>query len=114
MFKVEDAALEQPRCEAFEISPTGPLLGGRMAALTGPAGEIENRILAKTQLEKRDLEQLGNYVRGGRRPLRFQPRNWAVSSGTDDLGQYLELKFELDSGSYATTLLREISKNDIY
>jgi tRNA pseudouridine13 synthase len=113
MFKVEDEALEQPRCEAFEISPTGPLPGGRMAALTGPAGEIENRILAKTQFEKRDLEQLGNYVRGGRRPLRYQPRNWAVSSGTDNLGQYLELKFELDSGSYATTLLREISKTDI-
>jgi tRNA pseudouridine13 synthase len=113
MFKVEDTAIEQPRCEAFEISPTGPLVGGRMAALTGEAGEIENRILAKTQLEQRDLEQLGNYVRGGRRPLRFGPRNWAVSSGTDGLGQYLELKFELDAGSYATTLLREISKNDI-
>jgi tRNA pseudouridine13 synthase len=113
MFKVEDAAIEQPRCEAFEISPTGPLIGERMAALTGEAGEIENSILAKTQLEKRDLEQLGNYVRGGRRPLRFGPRNWAVSSGTDDFGQYLELKFELDAGSYATALLREISKNDI-
>ena len=113
MFKVEDAAVEQPRCEAFEISPTGPLPGGRMAALTGPAGEIENRILAQTQLNERDLEQLENYVRGGRRPLRFGPRNWAVSSGTDDLGKYLELKFELDSGSYATTLLREIAKNDI-
>jgi tRNA pseudouridine13 synthase len=113
MFKVEDAAVEQPRCEAFEISPTGPLLGRRLAALTGPAGEIENTILAKTQLNERDLEQLENYARGGRRPLRFQPRNWAVSSGTDDLGQYLELKFELDSGSYATTLLREIAKNDI-
>jgi tRNA pseudouridine13 synthase len=113
MFKVEDAAVEQPRCEAFEISPTGPLHGERMAALTGPAGEIENKILAKTQLNERDLEQLGNYVRGSRRPLRFQPRNWAVLSGTDDLGQYLELKFELVSGSYATTLLREISKKDI-
>jgi tRNA pseudouridine13 synthase len=113
MFKVEDEAAEQPRCEAFEISPTGPLIGGRMAALTGKAGEIENRIIAKAQLSERDLEQLGNYVRGGRRPLRFGPRNWAVSSGTDNLGQYLELKFELDSGSYATTLLREISKNDI-
>jgi tRNA(Glu) U13 pseudouridine synthase TruD len=64
-------------------------------------------------LNERDLEQLGNYVRGSRRPLRFQPRNWAVLSGTDDLGQYLELKFELVSGSYATTLLREISKKDI-
>jgi len=113
MFKVEDAAVEQPRCEAFEISPTGPLIGGRMAALTGPAGEIENRILAKIQLEKKDLEQLGNYVRGGRRPLRFQPWNWAVSSGRDYLGEFIELRFEIDSGCYATTVLREITKTDI-
>ena len=113
MFKVEDAAAEQPRCEAFEISPTGPLVGGRMAALTGQAGDIENKIIAKAGLETRDLEQLENYVRGGRRPLRFGPRNWAVAAGDDGLGQYLELKFELDSGSYATALLREIAKKDI-
>jgi tRNA pseudouridine13 synthase len=113
MFKVEDAAIEQPRCAAFEISPTGALIGERMAALTGEAEEIENRILEKAQLNERDLEQLGNFVRGGRRPLRYQPRNWAVSSGTDNNGEYLELKFELDAGSYATTLLREITKKDI-
>jgi len=113
MFIVADAAVEQPRCEAFEISPTGPLLGPRMPELTGPAGDMETKILAKTQLNERDLEQLGNFVPGGRRPLRFQPRNWAVSTGTDNLGQYLQLKFDLDPGSYATTLLREISKNEI-
>ena len=113
MFKVEDAAAEQPRCDAFEISPTGPLLGGRMAQLTDAAGEIENAIIAKTQLNERDLEQLENYARGGRRPLRFQPQNWSVASGKDELGNYLELKFDLDSGSYATTLLREITKTDI-
>jgi tRNA pseudouridine13 synthase len=113
MFKVEDAAVEQPRCDAFEISPTGPLIGGRMAQLTDAAGEIENAIIAKAQLNDRDLEQLENYARGGRRPLRIQPRNYAVATGTDDLGEYLELKFELDSGSYATTLLREICKTEI-
>jgi tRNA pseudouridine13 synthase len=113
MFKVEDAAAEQPRCDAFEISPTGPLLGGRMAQLTGAAGEIENAILAKTQLNERDLEQLENYARGGRRPLRFAPQNYGVATGKDDLGDYLALKFELDSGSYATTLLREITKTEI-
>jgi tRNA pseudouridine13 synthase len=113
MFKVEDAAVEQPRCDAFEISPTGPLLGGRMAQLNGPAGEIENAILAKSPLNDRDLEQLENYARGGRRPLRFQPQNWSVSSGKDELGNYLELKFALDSGCYATTVLREITKTEI-
>jgi tRNA pseudouridine13 synthase len=113
MFRVEDAAVEQPRCDAFEISPTGPLPGGRMAELTGPAGEIENAVLAKAHLNDRDMSQLGNYARGGRRPLRFAPRNCNVESRKDDLGEYLELKFDLDSGSYATTLLREISKTEI-
>ena len=74
---------------------------------------VENAILTKTQLNDRDLEQLENYARGGRRPLRFQPQNWSVATGKDELGNYLQLKFELDSGSYATTLLREITKTDI-
>ncbi|MHC4836225.1 MAG: tRNA pseudouridine(13) synthase TruD, partial [Planctomycetota bacterium] len=46
---VEDAAVEQPRCDAFEISPTGPLIGNRMKSLTGPAGEIENPLLDAVQ-----------------------------------------------------------------
>ena len=44
-FHVEQPEVEQPRCDRFEISPTGPLLGRRTTQLTGPAGEIENPIL---------------------------------------------------------------------
>ncbi|MBN2212105.1 MAG: tRNA pseudouridine(13) synthase TruD, partial [Sedimentisphaerales bacterium] len=113
-FRVEDAAVEQPRCDRFEISPTGPLYGYRMSETVGPAGEIENPILEATGLTKRDFRQMGYYkVRGGRRPLRFQPRNHAVSHGSDDAGPYLEIRFELDSGCYATTVLREIMKKDV-
>jgi len=110
-FRVEDAGAEQPRCDAFEISPTGPLFGLRMTRLTGPAGEIENVILKDEGIEGDDWR--GTWYskpRGGRRPLRFQPRNWTVASGLDDAGEYLELSFELDSGCYATTLLREVTK----
>ncbi len=113
-FRVEDADLEQPRCDRFEISPTGPLYGFRMMEVVGPAGDIENPILATTGLTKRDFRQMGYYkVRGGRRPLRFQPLNHAVSHGCDDAGPYLEIRFELDSGCYATTVLREIMKKDV-
>ena len=42
--------------------------------------------------------------------MRFQPRNVKVADGSDELGEYLELRFELDSGCYATSLLREITK----
>ncbi len=113
-FRVEDASAEQSRCERFEISPTGPLLGQRTARLEGPAGQIENPILEAEGLGEDQLRQMKRLgARGGRRPLRFQPREGAVATGTDDLGPYLELRFELDPGCYATTLLTEITKNPV-
>ncbi len=113
-FKVEQPDVEQPRCQTFEISPTGPLLGMRTARLTDAAGEIENPILDREILTEDDLRRIKNFgARGGRRALRFQPRDVHISSGTDIRGDYLELAFELDSGCYATTLLREITKTDI-
>lgn len=111
-FRVEQPETEQPRCERFEISPTGPLLGQRMTRLTGPAGDIENPILEAEGLSESEsghMKRLG--ARGGRRPLRFQPQNAGVAAGQDDLGAYLELRFELDAGCYATTLISEITKD---
>jgi len=111
-FRVEQPEVEQPRCERFEISPTGPLIGQRTTRLTGPAGEIENPILEAESLgqsESGHMKRLG--ARGGRRPLRFQPRNAGLKSGLDDLGPYLELRFELDAGCYATTLISENTKD---
>jgi tRNA pseudouridine13 synthase len=111
-FRVEQPEVEQPRCDRFEISPTGPLLGGRTTKLTGPAGAIENPILDAENLNENDFRQMKHLgARGGRRPLRFQPRNASVTSGQDDLGPYLEFRFELDAGCYATTLLTEITKD---
>ncbi|MCX5643810.1 MAG: tRNA pseudouridine(13) synthase TruD [Phycisphaerae bacterium] len=113
-FHVEQPEVEQPRCDRFEISPTGPLLGGRTTKLTGPAGEIENPILDGENLNDDDFRQMKHLgARGGRRPLRFQPRNASMTSGKDDWGEYLEFRFELDSGCYATTLIAEITKDRI-
>jgi tRNA pseudouridine13 synthase len=110
-FRVEQPEVEQPRCDGFEISPTGPLLGERLTRLTGAAGEIENPILDGENLSDMDMRQMKHFgSRGGRRPLRFQPRSIAVAPGEDNLGPYLELAFELDSGCYATALLAELTK----
>ncbi|UCD49967.1 MAG: tRNA pseudouridine(13) synthase TruD [Phycisphaerales bacterium] len=111
-FQVEDPAVEQPRCDRFEISPTGPLFGQRTKRLTGPAGDIENPILEIEELGEgqfRQMKRLG--ARGGRRPLRVQPKNTHAAPGEDESGPYLELTFELPPGSYATTLVTEITKN---
>ncbi len=112
-FTVEDAALEQPRCDAFEISPTGPLLGHRMYKLAGPAGAIENPILDAAGLTDDHLTTMQHFGgRGGRRTLRFQPRNAVISTPADARGPCLQLQFELDPGCYATGVIREITKSD--
>ncbi|MBC8379471.1 MAG: tRNA pseudouridine(13) synthase TruD [Planctomycetes bacterium] len=112
-FRVEDVEAEQPRCEAFDISPTGPLFGKRMTKLIGPAGDIENSILDPVELTDEDYTRLKRYGgTGGRRPLRFEPKNTDITTGTDDHGDFLQLRFELPSGCYATVLLREITKQD--
>ena len=112
-FQVRDAKLEQPRCDCFAISPTGPLLGKRTTRLTGPAGVIENPILDQEGLDEQIFKRMKTYgASGGRRPLRFQPRYTSVSMGSDQIGPYLHIRFELDPGCYATTVLAEIMKND--
>lgn len=112
VFKVEDAAVEQPRCDAFEISPTGPLFGHRMTAPEGEAGRMERELLeAEGLVDCEWLEDNKRRTPGGRRPLRFKPHDAAVSAGTDRAGDYIELSFFLESGCYATTVLREITKS---
>ena len=111
-FCVEDAAAEQLRCKAFDISPTGPLIGTRMKSLTGPAGEIENPLLDNVALTEDDHKRLKKFGGvGGRRPLRFKPEQIKIAPGADEHGDYLELHFNLPSGCYATVLLHEITKS---
>ena len=46
VFRVEDVTAEQPRCDAFEISPTGPLIGYRMTDPESEALQIEQAVFA--------------------------------------------------------------------
>ncbi len=109
LFLVEDAAAEQPRCDAFEISPSGPLFGRKMKAAQGEPGQSEARALAESGLT---LERLAEHrhVQGARRPLRFRPQDCRADQGTDARGPHVRISFALDSGCYATTVLREICK----
>ncbi len=112
VFRVEDVAKEQPRCDAFEISPTGPLFGYRMSEPQGEAGDIEARVMAAETLTPENWRQGADRhkIKGARRPLRFQPQDVSIGVGRDDDGEYLQLLFYLESGCYATALLREICK----
>ena len=110
-FAVENASVEQSRCDAFEISPTGSLFGSRASRTTGMPGEIEDAIL---DAGNRGILDIGNTLKvnvtGARRPLRFNPDISALFTGEDSDGLYLQIDVSLPSGCYATTLLREIIK----
>ena len=107
VFEVLDAGVEQPRADALEISPSGPLYGSRMTEPTGEPGAREAQLLQEYELTPRSLAQGPLRVRGARRGLRFQPKDARIELGADERGTYLELHFVLPKGCYATALLRE-------
>jgi tRNA pseudouridine13 synthase len=108
VFHVEDAAVEQPRCDRFEISPTAPLFGTRMPRATGKTGEAEEAVLEAEGIE---LEQFaiakGLVCRGERRPARIPLQDIDVEEVENN---DLLFQFMLPRGCYATVVLREILK----
>ena len=113
-FRVADAAAEQPRCDRFEISPTGPLLGYRTdLPEAGEPLRIEREVIAASGLAPGDFRspRLGK-VRGARRPLRVRPEDVDLAAGVDEHGPHVTVAFTLPAGSFATVFLRELMKND--
>ena len=113
VFLVTDAAIEQPRAERFEISPTGPIVGYRGNLAEGRPGEIERAVLAEHKVNPDDFRRVGTLkVKGGRRALRFKTDSPALSAGADQRGEFLTLAFTAPPGCYATIILREITKTE--
>lgn len=106
-FLVEDAEAEAPRAAAFEISASGPMFGSRMKLPGGAVLALEQRILEDEGVKGDDFD-LGGGMRmeGERRPLRVTLGD--VSCEVE--GDALLLEFTLPKGSYATSVLREITK----
>lgn len=110
-FLVEDAAAEQPRAEAFEISPTGPLIGFRVSMPQGEPLAVEQEVFAAHGLAPADFKRAGSLrVKGDRRPLRVQPTDVDLAAGVDEHGPHVTVAFTLPAGSFATMLLRELMK----
>lgn len=111
VFAVEDLAVEQPRCETFEISPSGPLLGYRMTLPQGEALAIEEAVFDQFQLKPQEFRLHGrDKVKGARRPLRVRPTDVELSGGVDEHGEHITVAFTLPPGSFATTLMAELMK----
>lgn len=113
VFMVTDVAAEQPRCDNFEISATGPLFGYRMSSCDGEPSRREAQILAGEALSLEDFRAPDAHkLKGGRRPLRFPLSELQLTDGHDASDYYIQLEFTLPAGCYATAVIREILKTD--
>jgi tRNA pseudouridine13 synthase len=111
VFRVVDASVEQPRCDAFQISPTGPLIGYRMTLPEGQPLQIEEEIFASRGIRPADFRAAGRLkVKGARRSLRVRPTDVELAAGVDQHGPHITAAFTLPAGSFATVFLRELMK----
>jgi tRNA pseudouridine13 synthase len=112
-FLVENVEAEQPRCQAFEISPTGPLIGYRVTLPQAEPLAIEQEVLSQYALKPEDFHVESRLkAKGARRPLRILPEDFDLAGGVDDFGPHITVAFNLPAGSFATVLLRELMKSD--
>ncbi len=112
-FAVTDLAAEQPRCDAFEISPSGPLVGYRMTLPAGEELRIEREEFATVGLSPENFRgDEGARSKGARRPLRVRPTDVELAAGGDEHGPHITVAFTLPPGSFATVLLRELMKSE--
>ncbi|MFM1872115.1 MAG: hypothetical protein RL398_1537 [Planctomycetota bacterium] len=111
VFPVDDPAREQPRADAFELSPSGPMPGPEMPLPGGEVAQLEAAAIAELGIDPAAFGRMPYRIaRGERRPLRvpvFEPAARAVDEG-------LQLSFGLPRGSYATSVLRELLDDTIW
>jgi tRNA pseudouridine13 synthase len=109
IFATADPAVDQPRLDAGEIAPTGPMFGHDMrapAAGTDAAGR-EEAVLAGEGLQPSDFLRVSRIAEGTRRPIGIslgEPRVRAA-------GDAIEICFNLPAGSYATVVASEVIKS---
>lgn len=100
----EDLSELQQRLDEFDIHPSGVLWGKGELDTSDQVKELELAIIDSNPELKQGLVKAG--VKQARRSLRLMPRDlrWQIA----DDKQTLQLQFNLESGGYATAVLREL------
>jgi tRNA pseudouridine13 synthase len=106
-FVVEDVDREIARWSSRDLHATGPMFGPKMRAAKGRPLELEERALADVGLTPEARAALGRHADGTRRDLMMRPTDVSVTADADGA---LVLAFFLPSGSYATVLVRELTR----
>jgi tRNA pseudouridine13 synthase len=109
MFVATDLAREQARFEARETVHAGPIFGRKTFPAAATAAEREAAALADSGLTSRAFAGFGKLVQGTRRHNLVYLHDLAAEVRPEGV----QLTFTLPAGSYATVLLREITKSDL-
>jgi tRNA pseudouridine13 synthase len=107
LFVSADPATDQPRLDAREVVPAGPMFGKKLFPAAGEAARRESDVLARRALTPESFGGFGQLLDGTRRHNLVYVDDVACAS--EPAG--LRLEFSLPSGSYATVLLREVMKS---
>lgn len=110
-FVVLDVPKEEPRWKARDILPTGPIVGPKMRAASGAPLAMEREALAELGLSEAALAALGRHGDGTRRDLLVWPEHLTVGPGE---GGSIVVSMTLPAGSYATVLVRELTREPFF
>ena len=106
-FLVENPTVEQPRANAFEISPSGPIFGYKMRMPTDDVLALEVSVLADDGVRLEKFRKVaGIRLPGTRRPLRMPIQLHEVSVVEGGVG--IRLCFTLPAGGYATVVVEKL------
>ena len=104
----ESAESLAARVAAFEISPTGPLVGERTLVAADATAHEESAAARAFGITPELLRASSQPPSGERRPLRIALTNAALESGTDEFGGYIRVAFDLPAGAFATVVIDEL------
>jgi len=109
MFVAGDVAREQERFDAREAVHGGPLFGRKTFPAAGEAAEREAATLEEAGLTQETFAGFGKLLQGTRRHNLVYVEDLAAAFEPEGV----RLTFTLPAGSYATVLLRELTKSDL-
>ena len=110
LFVCEDVAADAPRVASGEVDPAGPLPGHSLFAARGEALRREQAVLEEAGVDPASFAAGGEEMQGARRPYRIPVEELRIEPAGPDA---LAIAFALPKGSYAVSVLREITKSDV-
>lgn len=108
MFSVEDVAKENPRLASGDVHLTGPMFGPKARPSHAEAAALELAMCEELGLDADARDKLARLAPGTRRDL-IAPVE-SLELGWADVGR-LEVAFSLPSGSYATEVIRQLTRS---